>query len=197
MAITALMPTAGHMQVYSGGAAPVNPPANPALPAIYYELDAGGQVLSTYYWDSVAGWSQLPAVVAGSNWSEGLVCGWEGPHNAAHLSPAHAEVAFASVLTPRFSCAVVSGSPIPFEMLDTSTGAPVVIATGTFPAGAKFADAAACSLVDTAAAPVTAFGFAPTVAMPVAHYAVVPTGGHAAAPADGEGFYTHWRQVYA
>lgn len=196
MAITALLPTAPDMQVYSGNGAPVNPPTNAALPAIYYDLDAAGQVVSTYYWDATAGWSQLPGAVAGQNWSEGLVCGWEGAHNAAHVSPAHAEVALASVLTPRFSVAAMSGSPIPFEMIDTSTGAPVVIATGTFPANAKFADAIGCALVDPASTPITAFGFAPTLAMPVAHYAVVPVGGHAAAPPDGEGFYVHFRQVY-
>ena len=72
-------------QVNSGTATPVGTaPADATVVNVYYQLDSAGNTIAVFVW-SVANqdWKPQP-VSGGSNWSEGLVAGWEGPHNARH-----------------------------------------------------------------------------------------------------------------
>jgi hypothetical protein len=194
MALTPLAPNS--QQVQSGTASPVgSPPLDSTVPNIYYQLDAAANVVGVFMWDTDGQQWHMQSM-SGSNWSEGLVAGWLGAHNAKHASPVPAEVSMASAITPRFSVAKVSAAPVPFLVHDQSSGSPVLVASGVFPAGSVHADAGTCLLVDTAANPVSSFLFAPTPAAPVAHFTATPAGGHAAMPADGETFMMHFSQVY-
>jgi hypothetical protein len=71
-----------------------------------------------------------------------------------------------------------------------------MVASGVFPAGAKYATAAECGLIDQANSPVASISFTPLGAIPVAHLVCIPAGGHASMPADGQGFSAHFTQVY-
>lgn len=194
MALTALAPNSN--QVSSGLISPVGtPPTDTTLPNLYYQLDSLGNVVGVFMWD-VASQQWNAQAMNGSNWSEGLECGWIGAHNAKHLAATPAVVALASALTPHFGVAKVSVSAIPFELHDQASGTPNLIATGTFPAGAVYASAASCNLVDPSSAPVAAFMFAPTGTTPVAHFTATPFGGHAAMPTDGETFITSFSSLY-
>lgn len=192
-----LTPLAPHsQQVQSGQTSPVGvPPQDPTVSNLHYQIDGNGNIVGVFLWDTVLqSWAAQP--MSGMNWSEGLVAGWEGPHAAKHLAPVPAQVAQTCAITPRFSVAAVSLSVIPFEIHDITSGTPVVVASGTFPAGAIHADAATCALVDAQQSPVGSFMFAPTVSAPVALFTCVPVGGHSAMPTDGETFQVHFAQVY-
>ena len=192
-----LTPLAPHsQQVQSGSTSPVGvPPTDPAVPALYYQIDVAGNLAGLFMW-SVDLQSWVAQAMSGSNWSEGLACGWEGPHAAKHLAPVPTQVSRACSLSPRFSVAAVSASPIPFEIRDITSGTSLVVASGIFPANAVHADAATCSLVDSSGAAVESFMFTPTVSAPVALFTCVPVGGHAAMPTDGESFILSFTQAY-
>lgn len=194
MSLTALAPNSN--QVSSGLISPVGtPPPDPTLSNLYYQLDSLGNVIGIFLWD-VTSQQWHAQAMNGSNWSEGLECGWVGAHNAKHLAPTPAVVALASALTPHFGVAKISVSPIPFELHDQASGTPNLVATGVFPAGAVHASAASCSLVDASSNPVASFLFAPTGTTPVAHFTATPVGGHAAMPTDGETFITSFSALY-
>lgn len=184
-------------QVTSGENSPIGTaPQDPNIVNIYYQIDGNGETLGVFVWSlGNQEWKPQP-IAGGSNWSEGLVAGWEGPHNAAHLAPVHCEVASPCSLTPRFSVASLCPTEFTFEINDTTSGIPVMVAQGTFPASAKYANAIDCGLRDAADNPIIGFQFTPTAEMPVVHYTVTPMGGHSAMPAEGETFMAHFSQVY-
>jgi len=191
-----LTPLAPHsQQVQSGSASPLGTlPADPDVSNLHYQIEQGA-IVGVFLWDTLLQiW--VPQPMSGANWSEGLVCGWQGPHAAKHLSPVPTQVANACALTPRFSVASVSTSAIPFEIQEITSGTALTVASGVFPAGAVHADAAACSLVDSTQSPVGTFMFAPTANAPVSLFTCVPVGGHGAMPSDGESFQAHFSQVY-
>ena len=194
MSMTPLAPNSG--QITTSQTSPVGtPPENPMVAGLHYQLDGNNTVIATYIWDAVTqSWTAIP--MGDSNTSEGLVAGWYGPHNAKHLAPVPTEVSLYCVMTPRFSVAAVSASPIPFEVHDIASGTPVLVASGLFPADASFADASECSLADANGNSVSTFLFTPSQNAPVTHFTVTPIDGHASMPSDGETFMMHLTQVY-
>lgn len=179
-----MTPILSFQQVYSGAAGPFVGaglvPENPVEPALYVQFVAGIPAVQ-YAWDVVTmTWVALPA--PGYNWSRVEGYGWVGKHNNINRpsSPAHTQLDQPCVYFPTFSCDEPSTMPIDFMVKDMISG--LTLATGTFPALQRTADAAAVSLVDLTSVGVGSFSVPPSTVM---QFAMVPTGGHAAMPADG------------
>jgi hypothetical protein len=167
--------------IYSGPAAPVNPPLYPNVEAVYYQLVAGGTAV-LHVWDVT---TQTWIVVGGSdqNWTALEACGWYGPHNETiRIAPTHTFVPVAGTWFPHFSVSLVSASDIPFQVIDLNNSN-TLVCEGIFPMASLEADAGGCTLVDGLGVPVTSIAVSSGMML-----ACVPTGGHAAMPADGETF---------
>lgn len=192
MALTQINQTP--QQVYSGMTPPTNPPSDTSLPGIYVLMSAAGAFQGVYYWDDAA--AQWVAGPSGDlNWSQLPEFGWVGRHNETRrpAQPAHTPLYGANAMVVlHFSADEVSASPVEFRVYDRLTDA--TLATGTMPAGSKFADAAGVGLVDATGTPITSLQ---VVQMTPVQLACVPLNGHAAAPSTGAGFSVGGMLMYA
>lgn len=180
------------LQVSVSSAPPVNPPANPSVEALVWELSGGGTFVSQWLWNP-ANQAWTMGTNSASNWTKVEAFGWVGPHNEVlRHAPEHTVIDRVGSFIPTFSVALPSTLPIPFTINDNMTGN--VLATGVFPANNRQADALACGLVDGGSLPIGQFsiGVGQTV-----HFSAVPTGGHAAMPADGESFHVEGTLIYS
>lgn len=90
----------------------------------------------------------------------------------------------ACIFFPMFSVdEPTSIAPVPFLIKDMMTGA--TLASGSFPAAARAADANVVALTDPGLASVMSFVVPASTVM---QFAAVPDGGHAAMPNDGVSF---------
>lgn len=190
-----LTPVLSFSQVFTGPASPVLGagffPPDLTSSALYVQVVAGTPV-AQFVWDvPTQMWIQLPATAA--NWSRLESFGWYGRHNDTRRQarPAHTVIDQQCVLIPTFSAHGASTSVLPFEIMDMLTG--ITLATGSFPPGLLYADAATTLLMDSAGAAITTLVVASGQMLELA---CVPAGGHALAPADGYGFQVSACAVY-